>query len=137
MLCEAPRNGRIDPKLSFPVEDLYVDGQEAGQVGQEIYGAGAAFIFASQAFHRLDGAPFELFCDSFVLGWERPNARSALLTLAGSPAAEAMLVLIPNGEGRMGPVSLTLADGRRRKGRRGRGKLTFSVPADASLTLAW
>jgi hypothetical protein len=137
MLCRKPRNGRIERNLSFPVEDLYVDGQEAGQVGQEIYGAGAAFIFASQAFHRVNEAPFELFCDSFVLGWERPNARSALLTLAGSPSATAMLVLLPRQGERIRRVSLTLADGRRRKGRREGVKFMFSVPADASLTLSW
>lgn len=136
-ISKNPRNGRIARELSFPVEDLYVDGQEAGQVGQEIYGAGAPFIFASKAHHRVSGAPFELFCDSFVLGWERPNARSALLTLAGSPAAEAMLVLTPNGKGRMREVSLTLAGGRKRKGRREDGKLVFTVPGDASLTLSW
>jgi hypothetical protein len=136
-IAEKPRNGRIDRELSFPVEDLYVDGQQAGQVGQEIYGGGAAFIFATQPFHKIEGAPFELFCDSFVFGWERPTARSALLTLAGSSANEAMLVLIPAKRGGMGAVSLTLADGRRRKGRRKDGKLVFSVPADASLTLSW
>lgn len=36
------RNGHIDRKLSFPLEDLYGDGQPAGQVGQEIYGCGSA-----------------------------------------------------------------------------------------------
>ena len=89
-IAEKPRNGRIDRELSFPVEDLYVDGQQAGQVGQEIYGGGAAFIFATQSFHKIEGAPFELFCDSFVFGWERPTTRSALLTLGGSSANEAM-----------------------------------------------
>src|SRR3546814_16338067 len=34
-------NGHIDRKLSFPPEDLYPDGQPAGPVGQETYGAGA------------------------------------------------------------------------------------------------
>jgi hypothetical protein len=35
-------NGSVEPSLSFPLEDLYIDGQQAGQVGQEVYGAGAA-----------------------------------------------------------------------------------------------
>jgi hypothetical protein len=135
-VSEEPRNGRIDRELSFPVEDLYVDGQQAGQVGQEIYGGGAAFIFAKQAFHPIEDAPFELFCDSFVFGWDRPTARSALLTLGGSSANEAMLVLIPKRPGAMRSVSLT-ADGRRRKGSRKDGKLFFKVPADASLALGW
>jgi hypothetical protein len=137
LIPESPRNGRIDRELSFPVEDLYVDGQQPGQVGQEIYGGGAAFIFASQAFHRIDGAPFELFCDSFVFGWDRPTKRSAIMTLAGSEANKAMLVLSPSKGKRIGNVSLTLADGRKPKARREDGKLFFTVPADAGVTLSW
>jgi hypothetical protein len=131
-----PRDGKIDPSLSFPLEDLYLDGRACGEVGQEVYGAGAAFIFASQPFHALAGAPFSLFCDSFVFGWERPTSRSAVLTLGGAPGTDAMLVLLP-GEGKLGRVALSLADGRRRKSRRKDGNLVFSVPADAALTLTW
>ncbi|HEY7805807.1 MAG TPA: hypothetical protein VIC34_01280 [Croceibacterium sp.] len=131
-----PRDGSIDRELSFPVEDLYIGGQPAGQVGQEIYGAGAAFIFASGSFHRLEGAPFEVFCDAFVFAWDRPTARSALLTLAGSPEAEAMLALTPLDGRRRRPV-LKFADGRRCKGRLQDGALFFRVPADASLRLTW
>jgi hypothetical protein len=47
-LAEKPRNGRLDRALSFPLEDVYGDGQCAGQVGQEIYGCGGAFIFAAR-----------------------------------------------------------------------------------------
>jgi hypothetical protein len=135
-LAGDPRNGSIDRDLSFPVEDLYVDGQPAGQVGQEIYGAGAAFIFASRSFHRLESAPFDVFCDAFAFAWDRPTARSALLTLAGSPEAEAMLVLTPIDGRRRAPV-LKFADGRRCRGRKRDGALVFKVPANASLTLAW
>jgi hypothetical protein len=137
LVCEGPRNGRIDRNLSFPVEDLYVDGQQPGQVGQEIYGGGAAFIFASQAFHRIEGAPFELFCDSFVFGWDRPTTRSAIMALGGSEANKATLAVVPVKGARMGQVSLVLADGRHPKGRREDGRLVFTVPADASVTLNW
>ncbi len=47
-LAGTVKNGRIDRGLSLPLEDLYGDGQPAGQVGQEIYGAGAALIMAMQ-----------------------------------------------------------------------------------------
>ena len=66
ILSEKVRNGQLDPKLSFPLEDLYGDGQPCGQVGQEIYGCGAAFIYAARAFHRRPGLPFDLFCDRRV-----------------------------------------------------------------------
>jgi hypothetical protein len=136
-LSQDPRNGVIDPTLSFPVEDLYVDGQEAGQVGQEIYGAAAAFIFGSLPFHQIEGAEFSLFCDSFVMGWERPSSRSATLQLAGSPEGEASLVLIPEAGGKIGRVSLALADGRKRRPKSIGDTLAFAVPGDAALTLRW
>src|SRR5207253_3297240 len=31
MICAKPRNGHVDRTLSFPVEDLYVGGDVAGQ----------------------------------------------------------------------------------------------------------
>ena len=136
-IAENPRNGRIDRERSFPVEDLYVDGQQAGQVGQEIYGGGAAFIFAKQAFRKVENAPFMLFCDSFVFAWGQANSHSAQLTLGGSSAATATLALLPLGNRRIGRVSLLLADGRRRKGLRKDGKVFFSVPADATLMIEW
>jgi hypothetical protein len=57
------RNGYIDRRLSIPLEDVYGDGQPAGKVGQEIYGSGGAFVFASRAFHERRGAPFRIFTD--------------------------------------------------------------------------
>ncbi len=57
------RNGHIDRSLSFPLEDLYGDGSPAGQVGQEIYGAGAAFVVASRAYRECPGAPFRFFAE--------------------------------------------------------------------------
>jgi hypothetical protein len=47
------RNGRVDRALSIPMEDLYPDGQPAGSVGQEVYGAGAPFLFCIHGYHRL------------------------------------------------------------------------------------
>lgn len=48
ILSSKVRSGRIDCSLSLPLEDLYPDGQPAGQVGQEVYGCGGAFTFAAR-----------------------------------------------------------------------------------------
>ncbi|WP_156370375.1 hypothetical protein [Novosphingobium sp. Leaf2] len=76
-------NGHIDRKLSFPREDIYPDGQLTGQVCQEVCGAGAAFVFATRAFHNVEGAPFHLYCDHFVRARERTGDRTLTLTLDG------------------------------------------------------
>ncbi len=62
-IAQEIRNGHIDRNLSFPLEDLYGDGSPAGQVGQEIYGAGAAFVVASRAYRECPGASFKLFAE--------------------------------------------------------------------------
>lgn len=87
-------NGHVDRKLSFPLEDLYPDGQPAGQVGQEIYGAGAAFIFATRAFHEVEDAPFLLYCDHFIRAIELTDARMLVVTLGGGEACTALLSLV-------------------------------------------
>jgi hypothetical protein len=138
----APRqrenNGHIDPKLSFPVEDLYVDGQQAGQVGQEIYGAGAAFVFASRAFHNVRDAPFRIFCDHFLLASERPSERALSFQLGGAEGCEASLSLIRSGRAKLPGFTVTTAGGDRIRPRRSTAdRIEYHVPANSRIALAW
>ena len=138
MLCDKPRNGHIDRKLSFPLEDLYADGQVAGQVGQEVYGAGAAFIFASRAFHRIDGAPFLLYCDHFITASERTSAGSLVFQLTGGDACEALLCLVRDGGRKLPAVTVRTADGDRLRARHeASDRIEFRVPANGQLILDW
>jgi hypothetical protein len=63
MLAEKPKTGKINPKLAFPLEDLREGWQKAGQVGQEVYGAGAVFIAVTRHYNHLEGWPFMIFCE--------------------------------------------------------------------------
>jgi hypothetical protein len=63
VLAKEIRNGEIDRELAIPLEDLYPERCPAGSVGQEIYGAGAAFAFVTRAYHRPAEAPFLVFCE--------------------------------------------------------------------------
>jgi hypothetical protein len=62
VLADEQRTGTIDRKLAIPLEDLYADGQPPGQVGQEIYGAGAAFAFAALQDRGLWSPPKAFAC---------------------------------------------------------------------------
>ncbi|MDQ0249577.1 hypothetical protein J2W22_001624 [Sphingomonas kyeonggiensis] len=135
---QRPTNGHIDRALSFPVEDLYVDGQPAGQVGQEIYGAGSAFVFASRAFHRVEGAPFLLFCDHFLLGLDRPGEKALRFQLAGSPGRDARLSLIRAGSAGLPEFTLSAHGGKALRPRHASaGRIEYHVPADATIELLW
>jgi hypothetical protein len=93
VLAKENRNGHIDRALAFPLEDLYADGQQPGQVGQEIYGGGAAFAFAIHGFQRAKGAPAMVFCDYPVRnGAFSPGGWSARID--GWPQGQCRLRLI-------------------------------------------
>jgi hypothetical protein len=136
ILADEQRNGHIACDLSFPLEDLYVDGQPAGQVGQEIYGGGAAAVFATRSFHRFDGAPFELFCDSFLLAIDRPSDRAMIVKLAGAPQCEALLALCALPGKRVPKVRVEL-DGKAVRARQRDLRREYRVPAGATIELTW
>ena len=137
-LAGEQRNGHIDRALSFPLEDLYVDGKPAGQVGQEIYGAGAAMVFASRSFHRLDDAPFLLFCDHFVMARERTGDHEVSLRLDGGETCPALLSLMRLSRRKLPRVTIRTATGKTIAGRRrGRDRVDYHVPANGRIILAW
>jgi hypothetical protein len=137
MISEEPRNGHIDRKLSFPLEDLYVGGDKAGQVGQEIYGAGAAFVFASRVFHHVEGAPFDLFCNAFLLASDRTSDQSLSFHLGGDPAGVADLVLRGSGRASLQGLTVTSDPGGEIEGRTKGNRRDFKVPANARVHLRW
>ena len=137
VLATEIRNGHIDRTLSFPLEDLYADGQPPGQVGQEIYGAGAAFVFASRSFHRFDDAPFLLFCDHFLMASERTTATSLRLHLNGGEDCAARLSIIPLRKGALPPIKV-IAGGDAIVPRDGDdGRLDYHVPATSQVFVTW
>lgn len=132
-LAEAQRNGHIDPKLSFPLEDLYADGQPAGQVGQEVYGCGAALHFATAGFHRVAQAPFMIFCDYPLI--IEPDEADLTLHVRGASQGACKIRIIDAPSGAR--LRLRTEDGAELKARRIKGLREFEVPGRASLRLSW
>ncbi|MBA4750985.1 MAG: hypothetical protein H2055_01980 [Sphingopyxis sp.] len=131
-------NGHIDRKLSFPLEDLYPDGQPAGQVGQEIYGAGAAMIFATRAFHRVEEAPFLLYCDHFVRAIERTDERTLTLTLDGGETCSARLSVCRRKRRKLSATRVATSGGDLLRPQDiGADRIDYHVPASGRLVLQW
>ncbi|WP_454280433.1 hypothetical protein [Sphingomonas sp. Marseille-Q8236] len=131
-------NGHIDRALSFPVEDLYPDGQPAGQVGQEVYGAGAAFIFASRAFHHVEGAPFHLYCDMLVGTVERIGDRTLSIMLDGGETRIANLRLVRLKRRKLTDSKLSTASGDIiAPDATDPDRIDYRVPAQGRLILTW
>jgi hypothetical protein len=136
VLADKQRNGFIARDLSFPLEDLYVDGQPAGQVGQEIYGAGAAMAFATRSFHLLKGAPFRLYCDHFLLAIDRPSDRALIIHLAGERGQEALVALCPLPRKRLADVRVLCGAAPVRVRRAGRRR-EYRCESGSTLEVTW
>ncbi len=130
------RNGYNDRGLSFPLEDLYGDGQPAGQVGQEIYGAGGAFIFSARAFNECGDKPYRLFCD-FPMDVTNREDGSLRVKLQGPVGQVGRLRLIRKSRKVLRKVELSLSetDIVLKPREHGPDYLDFHVPADATLTI--
>lgn len=132
------RNGHIDRKLSFPLEDLYGDGQPAGQVGQEIYGCGGAFIFASRAFYQCADAPFTVFCD-YPIDITPIDGASAEIRVLGPAPMRGRLRLLRDGRTQLPRIHLADKDTGKTVSAMSRGDdyRDYDVRADDRLTLWW
>ena len=126
-LAQTSRNGHIDRSLSVPLEDIYGDGSPAGQVGQEVYGAGAAFVMAARAYFTCGDAPFRLFADYPA----RVEAGDGAIhvTLDGPKGLMARLRLI-------GEISQVHIDGLE-PSETGEGFVEYRPPADAEMVIQW
>ena len=132
------QSGEVNLNLAFPLEDLYADGQAPGQVGQEIYGCGAAFIFATRSHHLVEGAPFQLYCNHFIRASERTGDRAISLQLDGGETCTADISLVRLPRRKLPKAKIMTADG---DAIRPRGvsddRIDFRVPASGRVILSW
>jgi hypothetical protein len=132
------RNGHIDRGLAFPLEDLYADGQPAGQVGQEIYGCGAAFAFTTRSYHRLKRAPFALFCEYPLYDLEQFEEPCLSFGVRGAEGAACRARLIPSGRKPLPAVTIHDAQGNAVQGRTTEeGHREFTVWVGIRIELRW
>ena len=134
-LAKEIRNGHLDQSLAIPMEDLYPIGDPAGAVGQEVYGAGAAFAFATRTFHTVPDAPFQVACE-YPVTVLSADANCIALRVHGVPACSCRLKLI-SADGPLPPVSVQ-GSGQEIAGSDTRpGELEYAVPGGSDIDLRW
>lgn len=134
-LAKEVRNGRLDQSLAVPMEDLYPIGDPAGAVGQEVYGAGAAFVFATRAFKRPPDAPFQIAC-GYPVTLLSAVAHCAALRVHGVSSFSCRLKLISS-DGPLPPVTVRLS-GQELPGSDTRsGEREYAVPGGSDIEIRW
>jgi hypothetical protein len=132
------QSGVVNPELSFPLEDLYADGQGPGRVGQEIYGSGGAFIFATRSHHTVENAPFLLFCNHFIRASERTGERAISIQLDGGETCQADIALVRLKRRKLPKAQILTAGGDPIKPRAtSKDRIEFRVPANSRVVLGW
>lgn len=139
-----PRVGTIRSELAIPVEDLQDGWQMNGQVGQEVYGAGMAFVATTRHFRRLPGTNALLFCDYPVFDLEtssgRGSAGRASFRVGGDRRGTATIRIVPWDPDERMPEFRCERD---RSGTRVAGEVTpeghirFTISGESDTHLSW
>lgn len=143
ILSEEVRNTHIDRDLAFPLEDLYPDGQPAGQVGQEIYGCGAAFALVARAYHRFENVPFFLYSEYPISDVKDEEERHLTLEVRGVEGMTCRMRLIPERKKQLPALQIYVQEAYGAPNRPLNGSLTsegdceFTVPAGRRLVIHW
>ncbi len=101
VMTENPKTGELDPKLWIPVEDIY-DGYElAGQVGQEVYGAGLPFGIIPRHYWRVPEKNFMIYVDYPITEFSTVHEGKAMFRVLGDPRFYCRLRIMPSGRGKL------------------------------------
>jgi hypothetical protein len=136
-IAKQQRNGYIDRNLSFPLEDLYPHGEPAGQVGQEIYGAGGALLFAVRAFHDLPDVPFLIYCDQFATSREVTAKTSLTMQLTGGDDCSGLLCLVKRGRRKLPAATVWIGGEQLRPRHEQADRVEYVVPANGIVAINW
>ena len=101
MLSEEPRTGEIDPKLWIPLEDVHDGWEQAGQVGQEVYGAGLPFGLVPRHYWRMPDDKFMVYVEYPIKNFSAEDRGQATFNVLGDQRLSCRLRLMPTGRKRL------------------------------------
>ena len=96
-MTEKPKTGEIDPKLWIPLEDIYDGWEQAGQVGQEVYGAGLPFALIPRHYWPVPDGNFMIYLE-YPSEKFSAEEEKAYIRVLGDRRLSGRLRLIPTGK---------------------------------------
>lgn len=137
VIAGEPRNGHINRDIAIPLEDIYEGWQQAGQVGQEVYGGGMAPAIACRSYVHVDGAPFTLHCH-YPLREKLEEPGRCQIRLHGDPRLACQVRLIPLKGQDLSEVRAALPGDQKLTARKqDKGHITFAVPGASVVQITW
>lgn len=96
MISQEPRTGEIDRDLWIPLEDIHDGWEQAGQVGQEVYGAGLPFGLVPRHYHRMNEEGFIIYVEYPTLNYKNEEGRVSF-DVFGDPRLACRMRIMPIG----------------------------------------
>ena len=140
-LSTKPRTGEIDPKLWIPLEDIHDGWEKAGQVGQEVYGAGLPFGIIPRNYWRVPDEDFMIYFEYPIKDFSTEKKGQASLHILGDRRLRSRIRIMPVGRKSL-PEFEVLAHvdghGEKLKGRETEeGHMEYEVFGDSMVTVNW
>jgi hypothetical protein len=98
MISQEPGTGEIDRKLWIPLEDIHDGWEQAGQVGQEIYGAGLPFGLVPRHYHRVEEKDFIIYLDYPTVNYKSEEKGQLSFDVFGDPRLSCRMRIMPIGK---------------------------------------
>jgi hypothetical protein len=140
-MVEKPRTGEIDPRLWIPLEDIYDGWEKAGQVGQEVYGAGMPFGMVPRHYWRVPDGKFMVYIDYPIKAFSTVHGGQAMFHVLGDPRLSCRMRIIPTGRKGLPVIEVTTEREDGSETLEGReteeGHLEFSVSGDRNVIVRW
>jgi hypothetical protein len=141
MLTEEPKTGELDPKLWIPVEDIYDGWEKAGQVGQEVYGAGMPFGIVPRHYWRVPGEKFMLYIDYPIKDFFTATEGKAAFHVLGDRRLSCHLRVMPTGKKALPKFEVQVEREGSMETIQGyetpEGHLEYDLLGDCTVTLQW
>ncbi len=135
-----PRTGEIDKTLWIPLEDMHDGWEQAGQVGQEIYGSGLPFGLVPRHYHRVDDGGFMIYVEYPTLNFKSEEGQ-VTFTIFGDRRLDCRMRFIPTGRKPLPDLEVAVeleGNKQKLKGQETKeGHLEYEVYGDHSVTVSW
>jgi hypothetical protein len=141
VMVEKPKTGELDPKLWIPLEDMYDGWEQAGQVGQEVYGAGMPFAIIPRQYWRIPNEKFMIFVDYPVQDFSSIEKGEALFRVLGDQRLSCSMRIMPMGRARLPKFEVGTERGDTTETLQGRetpeGHIEYKLFGDRTVIVQW
>ena len=140
-MAEKPKTGEVDPRLWIPLEDIYDGWEKAGQVGQEVYGAGMPFGIIPRHYYKVPDGNFMVYIDYPIKSFSTVHEGQAMFRVLGDPRLSCRMRIIPTGRKGLPKLKVTTERNQLTETLQGReteeGHIEYTVSGNRNVTVQW